>query len=284
MQPTAPRDKPNLIDGRILIYGSALGCVVLFFIVWASLRSAEQHIHDNQPTLTWSQRADWHAPVVIPTTLVKPNAANAQYTYNKPRYRDPGFEISLEEEQAVLTCAQDARRWSDQSDVYDLPSTIAGTPHFYAEYLRATCFGLGDDIKKQAPERFQFAIEDAPKIIVIRYADSQDNPIPNLKLGRIEIGCDRVINKGQDLDQRLVLVYPHLKTDDAGRVYLPVYDTTYRPVLLPQPEGYDVTYTPAEGWFKLPTRIGLIRAQVSKTPDASTTHAKDMPVSPTRPE
>ena len=58
-------------------------------------------------------------------------------------------------------------------------------------------------------------------------------------------------------------MYPHLTTDDAGRVYLPVYDTVCRPVMLPTPPGYQVTYTPNEGWFKLPSQTGTITATVT---------------------
>jgi len=253
---------PQGVPGPVMILGSALGCVALFFIVWATLRSVEHHLDASRPDLAWADRAIWTAPAVIETTLVKPNAANAQYTYNKPRYRDPGFAISAEEEQAVLACAEAARQWSDQSDVYDIPSPIADTAHFYAEYLRATLFSLGDDRNQQAPARYQFAIEKAPNILVIQYTDTDGNPVANLKLGRVEIGCDRVTHEGQTLDQRLVLVFPHLETDAAGRVYLPVYNTTYRPVNLPQPDGYEITYTPDEGWFKTATRLGTIKAQI----------------------
>lgn len=259
------RDHPAQgIPGPVMILVSALGCVALFFIVWATLRGVEHHLDASRPTLAWADRTNWQAPAVIKTTLVKPNAANAQYTYNKPRYRDPGFAISTEEERAVLACAEAARQWSDPSDAYDLPSSIAHTPHFYAEYLRATFFRLGNDRKKQAAKRFQFAIDNAPRILVIQYTDTTGKPVANLKLGRVEIGCDRVTHEGQTLDQRLVLVYPHLETDAAGRVYLPVYDTTYRPVYLPQPDGYQTTYSPDEGWFKTATRLGLIKAQAKR--------------------
>ena len=50
--------------------------------------------------------------------------------------------------------------------------------------------------------------------------------------------------------------------DATGRVYLPVYDTVYRPVHLPQPDGYDVTYSHSEGWFKVPTKLGTLTATV----------------------
>ena len=267
-QPSAPstkrRDKPNLIDGRLLIAGSTLGCVVLFFIVWGSLRSVERHVHDSRPVLSWADRANWFAPAVIKTTLVKPNAGNAQYTYNKPRYRDPGFEISSEEEQAVQACAKLAASpdLSDDSTRQSVLQHADSQDNFYAHYLLATWFQLNND-PSAADAEYQQAIADAPKIIVIRYTDEQDNPVPNLELDRIEIGCDRVTHGGETLDQRLVLVYPHLTTDATGRVYLAVYDTTYRPVYLPQPAGYHVTYTPAEGWFMLPTRLGTIRARIN---------------------
>lgn len=279
-----PRDKPNLIDGRLLIFGSAIGCVVLFFIVWGSLRSVEQHIEDSQPQLDWVERATWHAPAVIRATLVKPNAANAQYTYNKPRYRDPGLVIYPEEEKSVYACAELAASadFTNHTTQIDLIQHIgsharyasyihhgAQAPtisknNFYAKYLLATWLNLHGDLDN-ADAQYESAIAGAHKIIVIRYTDPEGKPIPDLTLDRIEIGCDRVTDGGVKLDQRLVLVFPHQTTDKTGRVYLPVYDTTYRPVYLPQPEGYDVTYTPDEGWFKLPTRLGTITAEARKT-------------------
>jgi hypothetical protein len=252
------------ITGRQFLAGSALGCVVLFFVVWGTIRSVEQHVRDNRPVLTWVDRESWHAPAVIQATLVKPNAANVQYTYNKPRYRDPGLTIPPEEEQAVLACAEFAA--SPEFKSYSSPRGVLlkafAQNHFYGQYLLANwnqLYGNHDTANKL----YQLAIANAPKIIVIRYTDAQGNPVPNLKLDRIEIGCDRVTNEGTSLNQRLVLTYPNLTTDSTGRVYLPAYDTTYRPVYLPQPDGYDVTYTPNEGWFKLPTRLGTIQAIVT---------------------
>ena len=260
------RDKPNLIDGRLLILGSALGCVVLFFIVLGSLRSVEQHVQDSQPQLIWSERAAWHAPAVIRVTLVKPNAANAQYTYNKPRYRDPGFVISTEEEQAVLTCAQFAASpdFADDSSRQGVLQHAVTQNNFYAQYLLATWYELQGDTQT-ADTLYQQAFTNAPKIIAIRYTDPEGKPIQSLTLDRIEIGCDRVVDEGASLDQRLVLIYPNQTTDKTGRVYLPVYDTTYRPVYLPQPEGYEITYAPNEGWFKLPTHLGTVNATVRKS-------------------
>jgi hypothetical protein len=261
-----PRDKPNLIDGRLLIAGTALGCVVLFFIVWGSIRSVEHHIRDAQPVLKWAERETWFAPSVIQTTLVKPNAANAQYTYNKPRYRDPGLEISPEEEAAIRACAEVAAspRFADLSNEETFYPLADNSGYFYAKYLLATRYALGDDRKNLSSRFYQEAIDLAPKIIVIQYTDVQGNPVADLKLDRIEIGCDRVTDGGETLDQRLVLVYPSLKTDATGRVYLPVYDTIYRPVYLPQPDGYEVAYTPGEGWFKLPTKLGTINARTTR--------------------
>jgi len=262
-QTPKPRDKPNLIDGRLVIAATALGCVILFFIVWGSIRSVEQHVKDHRPVLTWADRTNWHAPSVIQTTLVKPNVANAQYTYNKPRYRDPGFELSPVGVQAVLACAELAvsLKFTDETTKWQLYEQQHTEAEFYADYLLATWHELNND-PITAGTQYQNAITLAPKIIVIRYADAQGNPVPNLKLDRIEIGCDRVTDEGQTLDQRLVLIYPHLETDATGRVYLPVYNTTYRPVYLPQPDGYHVTYTPTEGWFTLPTRLGGLSATV----------------------
>lgn len=252
------------IPGPVMIFASLLGCVVLFFVVWWTLRSVEHHVRDSRPPLAWADRAAWHAPAVIETTLVKPNAANAQYTYNKPRYRDPGLVIPKSEEKAVLACAQHAL----SPDFPDEPTRRGVLQHagadnqFYLQYLLGTWHRLNNH-HDEADTHYQRATDLAPNILVIQYTDTNGHPLAHLQLGRVEIGCDRVTDGGETLDQRLVLVYPHLQTDAAGRVYLPVYATTYRPVYLPQPDGYDITYAPNEGWFKTATRLGAISANVT---------------------
>ena len=251
------------LDGRLILAGTAVGCVVLFFVVWASLRSVEHHLRDNRPELHWQNRADWLAPAVIRTTLVKPNAANAQYTYNKPRYRDPGLTLPPDEEQAVLALADLARAPDFSTDTarQGVLQLAGSGENFYAQYLLATLHELNGETD-EANAAYQRATNLAPKILVVQYNDPTGNPVPHLKLGRIEIGCDRVTDGGQTLDQRLVLVYPAQQTDAAGRVYLPLYHTTARPVVLPQTDGYTITYTPPEGWFDLPSHVGMITAIV----------------------
>ena len=256
------------VPGPVMILGSALGCVALFFVVWATLRSVEHHLSASRANLVWADRATWAAPAVIETTLVKPNAANAQYTYNKPRYRDPGFELTPKDEAMILSTTELARS-ADFQSIATLAGIVMHTPasaDFYNDYLIATWHRLhGRD--ELADAYHQWSVNNAPRTLVIQYNDTQGNPVPGLKLDRVEIGCDRVTHEGQTLDQRLVLVYPHLQTDVAGRIYLPVYDTTYRPVYLPQPDGYKADYTPDEGWFKLATRTGALHAIVSRRAD-----------------
>lgn len=251
------------IPGPVMILGSVLGCVVLFFIVWATLRSVEHHLDASRPDLVWADRADWHTPSVTETTLVKPNAANAQYTYNKPRYRDPEFVISVEEEQTVLACADLALSpdFTNDTTRQGVLQHAGDKTLFYPQYLLGLWHQQNAN-PRDAEACFQHAIDNAPIILVIQYTDANGKPVPALKLDRVEIGCDRVTHEGQTLDQRLVLVYPHLETDATGRIYLPVYDTTYRPVHLPQPDGYTIKYTPDEGWFKTVTRLGLLTARL----------------------
>ena len=260
---TGSHDPHGTVSGKKVLLGTGIGCVVLFFVVWASLRGVEYHLGHSRAELSWSDRADWIAPAVIETTLVKPNAENAQYTYNKPRYRDPGLMIPAEEEQTVLGWADIARSdtFTQQATLDEIGQLTEDAPHFYADYLLGTWFdSQGDD--STAHGFYQNAADTAPKIIVIQYTDMTGHPVAGLSLGTIEIGCDRVTEGGVQLDQRLVLAYPLQKTDAAGRVYLPVYDTTYRPVSLPQPAGYDIVYRPKEGWFSLPSRLGTISATV----------------------
>jgi hypothetical protein len=264
------RNPHPVVSGKLVLLGTAVGCGVLFLLVWVSLRSIERRMQLERPAQFWSERHKWVAPAVIKTTLVKPNAANAQYTYNKPRYRDTKFVIAPEEEQAVLACAELATPrsnpdFTDDTTRQALLQLADSHDNFYTNYLLATWHRLHGDTQT-ADDLYQQAIDDAPKIIVIRYTDTNGNPVPHLKLGTIDIGCDRVTDEGQTLDQRLVLVYPSQETDIAGRVYLPVYDTVYRPVTLPVPDGYTITYSHPEGWFKLPTRLGTLTATVIRIP------------------
>ena len=259
----SPRDPHPTVSGKKILLGSAIGCVVLFFVVWASLRTVEHDLSHSRETLVWADRVDWIAPTAIVTTLVKPNAANAQYTYNKPRYRDPGFAIPPEEQQKVLACAELARspEFTGDTTRRSVLQHAVGPPHFYAQFLLATWHNVNRD-SSRANELYQQAFELAPKVLVIQYHDPNGRPVADLELGTIEIGCDRVVDDGTRLDQRLVLAYPMQQTDAAGRIYLPVYDTTYRPVTLPQPVGYNIHYRPKEGWFSLPSRLGAIHAVV----------------------
>ncbi len=266
-----------VVSGKMILLGTAIGCVVLFFLTWVSLRSVEKRVHFDRTHLFWADRADWTASSVIETTLVKPNAANAQYTYNKPRYRDPKFVIPEEEESAILTCADLARSDDFASDETREILTRRGVlqhagtssenqpstdpQYFYPHYLLALWHQQSND-PSAAKDYFQQAIDLAPKLLIIEYKNPKGQTLLNLNVGTVEIGCDRVIEEKTKLDQRLVLIYPNQITDAAGRIYLPVYDTTYRPVHLPQVDGYTITYDHNEGWFNIPSRLGLIHATV----------------------
>jgi len=253
------------IAGKYVLAGTAVGCVVLLGILWVTLKSVEHHIETHRPELEWSQRQDWPTPSVIPVTLVRPNVANAQYTYNKPRYRDPGLTVSDEEENAILSASALAgsTAFTDQTCRDELEKIDSETPTFYTRYLLARWYELNHDTE-QAQELYQQAFDLAPKVLILSYTTPKGAPVTNLELDRVEIGCDRVREKGRVLDQRLVLVYPKLTTDSLGRVYLPVYDTACRPVWLPKPIGYTTEYAQNEGWFNLPSRTGLIRATVQQ--------------------
>ncbi|GAB4192641.1 MAG: hypothetical protein Kow00105_06710 [Phycisphaeraceae bacterium] len=262
--PSNPDRVPGTqVAGRYVLAGTAVGCVVLLGILWVTLKSVEQHIESHRPRLVWSQRQDWPTPSVIPVTLVRPNVANAQYTYNKPRYRDPGLTVSDEEQNVILSASALAgsKTFTEPSCRDELEKLDAASPTFYTRYLLARWYELNHDTES-AQDLYEQAIELAPKVLVLSYTTPKGEPVVGLGLGRVEIGCDRVREDGRVLDQRLVLVYPGMTTDSAGRVYLPVYGTACRPVLLPKPAGYTTAYTQDEGWFNLPSRTGLIRATV----------------------
>jgi len=261
--PTTPHGPHPTVPGKLILLITAVGCVVLFFVVWATVRSVEKDLRDADRELRWAERSSWVMPAVIGMTMVKPNAANAQYTYDKPRYRDPGFDIEGEAERSAKDAADlaDAPGFLDETTVQRLMNTRHEGAGFYTDYLLGVWLDKQGD-QAASEDYFQEAFSHAPKVIAIRSLDNVGEPVADLELGPIRIGCDRVTDGGTRLDQTLVLAYPHQSTDSTGRVYLPVFDTTYRPVALPQTPGYEIDYDLSEGWFKLPSRLGSMIATV----------------------
>lgn len=178
------------------------------------------------------------------------------------------FKISPEEEayiKSAVGISQKSRIQSnsviefDRLDVIDeLKNLESGFgEHFYVKYLMGTWYwrnGFGE----KASEHFEQALNMAPKVLVIKYVDKNRKPLEGLYISHVELECNRVQNRY--LDPSLELVYHTLVTDDAGCIYLPVYDTVLRWTSLTHPDGWDVDYY-SPGHFK-------IRGKFGKLPDA----------------
>lgn len=178
------------------------------------------------------------------------------------------FKISPEEEAYIKSAVEISQKSRTRSNsvikfdklgvIDELKNLEAGFgDHFYVKYLMGTWYwrnGFGE----KASELFEQSINMAPKVLVIKYVDKNRKPLEGLYISHVELECNRVQNRY--LDPSLELVYHTLVTDDAGCIYLPVYDTVLRWTSLTHPDGWDVDYH-SLGHFR-------IRGKFGKLPDS----------------
>ncbi|HET6427530.1 MAG TPA: carboxypeptidase-like regulatory domain-containing protein, partial [Phycisphaerae bacterium] len=125
---------------------------------------------------------------------------------------------------------------------------------FYAEFLLGLWHRNRGDAARST-EYLERAYRHAPVIVVQRYEDEAGKPVAGISVQVLELECNRV-QRGW-MDPSLHLYYPDLRTDEAGCVYLPAYDTVFRLASAAHPTGYGVSY-PRLGWFECPKKVGLL--------------------------
>lgn len=197
------------------------------------------------------------------------------------RWKELPFRISENEENAVKKCVKIAgKAWhfvNSESQFYkeesrdELLGILAENPElFYAEHLLGSWYEKKGHYD-EAADYYKKALEHAPQVLICRYVDEQGDPIEGAEVQRFEIECNRVI-EGY-LDPSLDLLYPNLKTDSEGCIYLPTYKTVHRTTMRSHLDEWDTTY-PKMGWFKSKSKYGLLPEVVCSKKGESVTKSE----------
>ncbi|MEM6334856.1 MAG: hypothetical protein AAF823_16110 [Planctomycetota bacterium] len=164
------------------------------------------------------------------------------------------FAISEDAEQYVdtvpLHLAALIEDPADVESIYRLLDEVPDDVSFYSSWLNGLKdFGYADITDQSRVDAFA----QAPAALVLQYVTPTGEPFANQPIGHLELAFAR---KADDvLDDSLRLIYPHNRTDERGRVYLPVFDTPIQLVAPPDPPGHTADY-PFEGWLVFPSQIG----------------------------
>ena len=248
------RERQGLFSGKwllLLTLGIAL-CVPLITIgTWWLV---DWHLQQSEQRPEWENRHTWEG---LPTTAQSFRRGLMSSARTGKTYEDFGFHLSAGTEDAIRRCVSLARlpraEFTRPAVRDELEKIIGERPElFYAHYLLGTWHRLRDE-PELAARQHKKALAHAGAVIIQPYRLTNDQAAAKRPVGSLAIALDRVQN--DVLVQNLKLVYPHLRTDARGRVYLPVYHKTlYRmtdPAPTTQPRG-----KVESGWFTFPGRIG----------------------------
>jgi hypothetical protein len=215
--------------------------------------------------LAWARRRGWGAAHIVKTTL----ATKGLSKMLGANWRNLPFEISAEEEADANQCVKLARNIHshvNRRSVFDSDQTRLALEgvlsrrqgYFYAEFLLGIWHRNNGDEQKSR-EYLERSFQHAPRIIVQPYQFADGRPAAGARLRCFALECNRV--KNASLDPSLNLYYPDLVTDEAGCIYLPVYETVYRTDHMASPAGHATKY-PRLGWFQSRTKVGILPAAI----------------------
>jgi beta-lactamase regulating signal transducer with metallopeptidase domain len=205
----------------------------------------------------WAKAHNFAAGDIAPTTL--------EGRFGKG-WRNLPFALDPAEEADVTACAKlavtgldviNGRPSPDPATRDALQAILSRRPNFfYAEFLLAQWLRDAGDAAA-ATKLLDAAYAHAPAVIVQRYERPDGTPLANTAISSFSLECNRVQNGS--LDPSLHLLYTHLRTDAAGCIYLPAYQTVFRTDRMASPSGYDVAW-PRLGWFETRQKVGLLPA------------------------
>ncbi|MEM0915075.1 MAG: hypothetical protein AAGK09_10765 [Planctomycetota bacterium] len=244
------RDNPGLVSGKLVVLASIVVFVLIGVAFWAAGKWFSANPIEADDTLDYANRAEW---VVMPasTILLTEPPRYMRGPYGSKIKKELPFSITAEGAQLVTIWSNNARLESPQS----LPNLLQIRPYpyevlWYQDWMFPHDSTLGDrsinDLRGEA-------LINAPGILVLKYHTEQDHPFGNQPIGDIELTFAR---KADDvLDDSLRLYYPDNRTDEFGRIYLPVFDTPLQVSAKPDPPGYEAEY-PFSGWLIFPGKVG----------------------------
>ena len=259
MSTDARKERPNLASGKLLL----IATLSLFIIVPALLAVivpwVKRDLEQTPQTLHWSDREQWEPLPVSPKNLERGMMSAAR---TDEKYEDFGFHVPAEAELELMELSRLAHGGegfpeftSEQARerIEQGRQTLDDRYDFYPEFLLAKWHELdGDD--EQAARLYEQSFAHAEAALLRTYVGPDGEVVEGYDAGEIILGFDQVEN--DKINTNLRLTYPHLVTDELGRVYLPVFKTIYRIERrddLPQPPPV------RRDWFVMPGQLGELQ-------------------------
>ena len=244
------------------------------YVVWSLVSSQfVQHTPETEGavgSLHWAERRDWpRNQFTLFKSLERGMMSSAR---TNETYRDFGFHVGPDTQHDLLQAAalaRDEAAFPSDAVRLQLEKLAERQPAaFYPRYLLGLWHQENDE-PTEADRYFAEAFELAPAALIRRYTtgDGSGDPAADRTVPTIAIGADQVID--DELDRSVVLVYPYLRTDAEGFVYLPVFKSILRQADPQAPPGFaPVDAKPR--WFTFYGNVGRLSdaalPQVSAAP------------------
>ncbi|MEM1108625.1 MAG: hypothetical protein AAGH99_08045 [Planctomycetota bacterium] len=264
-QPAAsPTERPGFSIGGPWVVAATLSLFVVVPVVAVVIGLlAPETVKNNKP-FVWADRQTWPRTYYTAfKTLERGPMASAR---TNEKYKDLGFHVDPAEQLAMVRLTalakQDAEAFFSEATHRELDAIVAEQPElFYAHYLLAT-WHRGNGRPVAAEYYNEQAFTNAPAVLMQHFVtpdgpSAANTPVPTLAFAADQIVDDR-------LDQSLVMVFPHLTTDDEGFIYMPVYKAILReedPTLPPGVPNLQEKYS----WFTFAGRVGRIPDETINT-------------------
>ena len=263
MAADAPEHRPGpTLGGRwVVLLTLSLFLLVPALVVAIHLAITAGDQAAPEAPLVWSQRETWpRNQFTVFKSLERGQMSSART--NRVHYEKLGLQISPEHYLAVQQAAELARRPAEAFDADDtrvaLEDLIDQTPgQFYPHYLLGIWHQRHGQTR-EADAAFERAFGLAPAALIRHHVDARGGTAAYRPAPEIRLIVDRVVDDHRD--PSLVLVYPHLRTDDQGFVYLPVFKAILRHAdAAPLPGMTDQTQKPL--WFSFFGQVGRLPDQ-----------------------
>lgn len=254
---TRPAERPGLTikGGWVVAATLSLFLIIPAIVVVIALATKSEPVAD-QP-FDWAERQTWSRTFY--TTYKSLERGMMSSARTNETYKDLGFHIEPDHQLAVMRCTalakqsppqffNDATRQKLEAEIEALPDL------FYAHFLLAT-WHQGHNDPFTAEKHLERAFAAAPAALMQHYVTPEGPSATSTAVPTLAFAADQIIN--DQLDRSVVLVFPHLTTDDEGFIYLPVYKAILRaedPALPPGVPDLREKYQ----WFTFVGRIGRL--------------------------
>jgi hypothetical protein len=225
-------------------------------------------LHEDPP-LVWDQRATWLAFEVRYKTLERGMMSAAR---TNEQFKDTGFHPDAELRAAVAASNALAARFdgtsADAALVDDAKELVESYPTlFQPHFLLATAYRAAGNAEA-ADASFTRTFELAPAALLQRFTLPTTELAARYRVDDVTIGYDEVIENPEGSNrvvQEMTLLYPALRADEDGEIYLPVFKTILRIADTPRPGKPIAKSVDPEGtaWFTFPGNLGRLETAVA---------------------